>query len=302
MQFSLRRLSSSCIGATAAATVALLALSAPLAQAQAQAQAQDAVVATMNGEPITESDLAIALTDLNEQFGQLPQEQRRAAALSAVIEIRLLAAEAEKAGLADGDEFSRRMALLRQRALHSAYIDEEIAGTVTDEAVRARYDEQIAATTPAEELRARHILVETEDEAKAIIADLEAGGDFEAIAKEKSKDGAAANGGDLGYFTAGRMVPEFETAAFALEVGAHSKEPVQTQFGWHVIKVEDKREQQPPAFEQVAPQFRSLLLREAYFNKVTELREAAAVEISDPALKEALEPAADSGDSSDNNE
>ena len=284
MQHPLRGLSIVRIGAAAA----MIALATPFAFAQ-----QDTVVATVNGEPVTETDLTLAMADLNDQFAQLPEEQRRAAALSAVIEIRLLSAEAEKAGLADGEEFARRMALLRQRALHSAYIDKEVAAKVTDEAVRARYDKQIAETPPTNEVRARHIIVETEDEAKAIIAELDAGGDFEAIAKEKSKDGAAAQGGDLGYFSAGRMVPEFEQAAFALDVGAYSKEPVKTQFGWHVIKVEDKRVQQPPAFEQVADQFRSILLRENYFAKVTELREAATVEISDPALKDALEPAKD---------
>ena len=274
---------------------ALIAVSAPLAASLALAQ-QDAVVATVNGDPVTETDLALAITDLNEQFAQLSEEQRRAAALSAIIEIRLMAAEAEKAGLADNDEFTRRMTLLRQRALHSTFIEKEISSSVTDETVRALYDKQIAEITPQEEVRARHILVKTEEEATAIIAELDAGGDFEALANEKSIDGGGTNGGDLGYFSAGRMVPEFETAAFALETGTYTKEPVQSQFGFHVIKVEDKRPQQPPAFEQVLPQLRSVLLREAYFNKVTALREAAAVEISDPALKEALEPAATDDD------
>ena len=284
MPYPFRGLSLVRIGAVAAA----MALSAPFALAQ-----QPAVVATINGEPVTETDLSVAMSDLNEQFAQLPEDQRRAAALSAVVEIRLLAAAAEKAGLDKGDEFERRMALLRQRALHSSFIDKEVAAKVTDEAVRARYDKQIAETPPVNEIRARHIIVDTQEEAEAIIKELDAGGDFEAIAKEKSKDGAAAQGGDLGYFAQGRMVPEFEQAAFALDVGAHSKEPVKTQFGWHVIKVEDKRIQQPPAFEQVAEQFRTLVLRENYFATVTELREAAAVEISDPALKAALEPAGD---------
>jgi peptidyl-prolyl cis-trans isomerase C len=130
--------------------------------------------------------------------------------------------------------------------------------------------------------------VATKEEADAIIAQLEAGGDFEAIAKEKSTDGAAAQGGDLGYFGPGQMVPPFEEAAFALDVGQFSKEPVQTQFGFHVIKVEDKRTQQPPAFDQVKEQVRTLLFRETYFAAVQALREAATVEVQDPALKEAL--------------
>src|SRR5690606_32406771 len=123
--------------------------------------------------------------------------------------------------------------------------------------------------------------------AEAIIKQLDEGGDFEALAKEKSKDGAAANGGDLGYFGAGQMVPAFEQAAMALEVGAYTKEPVQTQFGFHVIKVEDKRQQQPPAYEQVQAQVRSLLLREKYFAEVDRIRGAAKIDVQDPALKKA---------------
>lgn len=293
MNHPLRRLPNLRIGVAAA----LIAL-AGAAQAQEQtpaAVAPDAVVATINGTPVTEGDLQVAISDLEAQFSQLPEAQRRAAALSAVIEIRLMAAEAEKAGLADAEDFKRRMALLRERALHSAYIEETIAGSVSDEQVRARYDEQVAQMPASEEIRARHIIVDTEEDAKAIIAELDAGGDFEAIAKEKSKDGAAAQGGDLGYFGKGRMVPEFEEAAFAMEVGTYSKEPVKTQFGFHVLKVEDKRNAQPPAFEQVSQQFRSLLLREAYFDAVSKLREEAKVEIADEALKDALE-AAEAGD------
>lgn len=286
MKHPFRRLSIVRIGAAAA----MLALSAPLAVAQDVAP--ETVVATVNGTPITEADLTIAIADLEQQFAQLPEDQRRAAALSAVIEIRLLAAEAETKGLADGDDFNRRMDMLRQRALHSAYIDEEVANLVTDDAVRARYDEEIAKLDAGEEVRARHIIVPTQEEAAAIIEELNGGGDFEEIAKEKSQDGAAAQGGDLGYFASGQMVPEFEQAAFAMEVGAHSAEPVQTQFGWHVIKVEDKRAKQPPAFEQVSGQLRSVLLRDAYMQRVTELREAAEVEIADEGLKSVLEPAA----------
>jgi peptidyl-prolyl cis-trans isomerase C len=286
MKHPFRRLSIVRIGA-AAAMIAL---------AGAGVARAETVVATVNGVPVTETDLSIAMADLEQQFAQLPEEQRRAAALSAVIEIRLMAAEAEERGLASGDDFQRRMDMLRQRALHSAFIDQEIAGMVTDEAVRARYDQQVAAMPASNEVRARHIIVASEEEAAAIIEELNAGGDFEEIAKEKSTDGAAAQGGDLGYFASGQMVPEFEEAAFALDVGAHSTEPVQTQFGWHVIKVEDKRAQEPPAFDQVQQQFRSLLLREAYFETVTALREAAEVDIADEALREALEPAEQVGD------
>ncbi|MDN2578354.1 peptidylprolyl isomerase [Aquibium sp. ELW1220] len=265
-----------------------LVFSAPVAAFAQDAAPDKTVVATVNGSPITEHDLEMAQSDLGPQFAQLPEEQKRAAALSAAIEIRLLATKADEEGLDDTEAFQDRMEFLRQRALHSAFVESKVAAEVTEEAVRARYDKEVAATPPVNEIRARHILVATKEEADAIVAQLEAGGDFEAIAKEKSTDGAAAQGGDLGYFGPGQMVPPFEEAAFALEVGQYSKEPVQTQFGFHVIKVEDKRTQQPPAFDQVKEQVRTLLFRETYFAAVQALREAATVEVQDPALKAAL--------------
>jgi len=265
----------------------LTMLSPPLLQAQ-ETTPGSAVVATVNGIDITEAELEMAQSDLGQQFAQLPPEQRRAAALSAAIEIRLLATDAEKQGLGDTAEFKERLEFLRQRALHSAFVEDKVAGGIDDAAVRARYDKEVAATPPTNEIKARHILVKTKEEAQEVIKQLDAGGDFEVIAKEKSTDGAAAQGGDLGYFGPGQMVPAFETAAFALEVGAYTKEPVETQFGFHVIKVEDKRTQQPPAFDQVKDQVRSLLFRERYFEAVKGLREAANIDIKDPALKEAV--------------
>jgi peptidyl-prolyl cis-trans isomerase C len=251
---------------------------------------EDKLIATINGKTISEADLALAESDLDQQFARLPAEQRRAAALSAIIEIQLLAADAEAKGLDKNPEFQRRMAFLNQRALHASLIDSEVAGKITDEEIRARYDKEIAATAPANEVKARHILVKTKEEAQEVIKRLEAGEKFEDIAKEKSTDtGSGANGGDLGYFAPGQMVPEFEKAAFALELGAYTKEPVQSQFGWHVIKVEDKRAQQPPAFDQVKEQFRSLILREKYMALVKSLRDAAKVDIADPELKKAVE-------------
>ncbi len=251
---------------------------------------EDKVVATIGGKPVTEADIALAVSDLDEQFARLPEEQRRAAALSAIIEIRVMSDEAAARGIDKDAAFQRRMAFLQQRALHAALIDSEIADKITEDEVRARYDQQIAATPPVNEVKARHILVKTKEEAEAIIKRLDAGESFETIAKEVSTDpGSGANGGDLGWFGPGQMVPEFEQAAFALEVGAHSKEPVQSQFGFHVIKVEDKRAQQPPAFEQVKEQFRSMILREKYFALVEALRAKAVVEIADPELKKAVE-------------
>lgn len=262
----------------------------PAAEAPAKPVDPAAVVATVNGQPITEADLTLAESDLDQQFSRLPPEQRRAAALSAIIEIRLMAAEAEAKGFDKDPEFQRRMKFLRDRALHSQVVDQEVAKAITDDQVRARYDKEIADAPPVNEVHARHILVKTKEEAEAIIKQLDAGAKFEDIAKEKSTDaGSGANGGDLGYFGPGQMVPEFEKAAFALEPGTYTKEPVQSQFGWHVIKVEDKRVQQPPAFDQVKGQVRSLLLRDKYFELVKSLRGAAKIDVTDPELKKAID-------------
>ena len=276
-------------GAAAGLAMTSLALAGTLPVASAQDQNE--VLATLNGEPITRQDLDMTLNDLQDQLGQVPEEGRDAAALTALVDIRSLAKKAAEAGLDETDDFKSRLEFLRQRALHNAYFKAEVLDKISDEDVRARYDKEVAATSPENEISARHILVETEDEAKAIIAELDAGADFETLAKEKSTGPSGPAGGDLGYFSRGRMVPEFEEAAFALDVGAYTKEPVQTQFGWHVIKVEDKRAVQPPAFAEVESQIRSVLLRERYFDLLNSLRDEAQVEVTDPALKEAYDKA-----------
>lgn len=295
MSLSFRRASLAGLGvmlalAAPAATQAFAQETPPAAAAPAKPVDPAAVVATVNGKPVTEADLTIAESDLDQQFSRLPADQRRAAALSAIIEIRLLAAEAEAKGLDKDPEFQRRMQFLKDRALHSQVVEQEVSKAITDDQIRARYDKEMAETPPVNEVHARHILVKTKEEAEAIIKQLDGGANFEDIAKEKSSDaGSGANGGDLGYFGPGQMVPEFEKAAFALDVGKYTEQPVQSQFGWHIIKVEDKRAQQPPAFDQVKSQIRSLLLRDKYFDLVKSLRGAAKVDVTDPDLKKAVD-------------
>jgi peptidyl-prolyl cis-trans isomerase C len=250
----------------------------------------NAVVATVNGEKLTEADLGLAEGELSQQFSQLPPEQRRAAALSAAIEIRVMAAQAVATGLDKDPEFQRRMAFLQQRALHGEMVEKGVVDKVTDAEVRARYDQEIANTPPANEVHARHILVKTKEEAEAIIKQLDGGADFQKLANEHTSDPSGkTNGGDLGWFGPGQMVPEFDKAVLALEVGKYTKEPVQSQFGWHVIKLEDKRAKQPPAFEEVKDQAKQAVIRDKYFALVKQLRGAAKVEISDANLKKAVD-------------
>ncbi|ESZ08714.1 peptidylprolyl isomerase [Mesorhizobium sp. M1060] len=248
------------------------------------------VIATVNGQKLTEADLGLAEGELSQQFSQLPPEQRRAAALSAAIEIRVMAAQAVATGLDKDPEFQRRMAFLQQRALHGEMVEKGVVDKVTDAEVRARYDQEIASTPPVNEIHARHILVKTKEEAEAIIKQLDGGADFQKLANEHTSDPSGkTNGGDLGWFGPGQMVPEFDKAAVALEIGKYTKEPVQTQFGWHVIKLEDKRTKQPPAFDDVKDQAKQAVIRDKYFALVKQLRGAAKVEIPDANLKKAVD-------------
>ncbi|MCY0092458.1 peptidylprolyl isomerase [Hoeflea ulvae] len=249
----------------------------------------DPVVATVAGIEVLASELTLAETDLDPQFAQMPAEQRRVAALAAVIDIKTLAHKAEAEKFDESEEFKTLMKFQRDRALHNAIFKATVVDPVTDADVKARYDKEIAATPPEEEVSARHILLKTEEEAKAVIEELDAGKDFAELAKEKSTGPSAPQGGELGYFTKGRMVPEFEAVAFTLKAGEYAKEPVKTQFGWHVIKLEDRRETAPPAFEAVSDQVRQLVMRERYGDLIKAARAEIEIDVIDPELKAAYE-------------
>ncbi|EEP62585.1 peptidyl-prolyl cis-trans isomerase [Brucella abortus str. 2308 A] len=265
---------------------------ATTAAASAEKDDPSKVLATINGKDITVGEVDQAAGDLDPQFARLPVEQRRLAALAALIDIKAMAGEAEKDKLDQTKEFKDRMEFLRERALHNEYFKNAIVDKISDADVRARYDKEIAAMPPQVEVRARHILVKTKEEAEAIIKKLEGGAKFEDLAKASSTDGTASSGGDLGYFSEGQMVPEFEKAAFALKPGEYTKEPVQTQFGYHVIQLEDRRTKQPPAYDQVKDQIRSIIMRERYIETVKKLRDGLKIDYKDPAIEKAMKDAA----------
>jgi peptidyl-prolyl cis-trans isomerase C len=285
-------------------SVAALMIAAPTMGALAQDTAAPAavtpetVVATVGGEPVTEGDLSFAAEDLAQDLAQMPPEERRAFLLRVLIDMKVMAGAAKSAGMDQTPIFAQRLKYLEERALRRAYFADAIAGKVTEEAIRADYDAFVAQFKPQDEVHARHILVETKEEADAIKADLDGGADFAAIAKEKSIDpGSGANGGDLGFFAKGMMVPEFETAAFALVNAGDVSEPVQSQFGWHIIKLDEKRQSKPPTFEQVAPQIQQQVLMRVFNEKVEELMSDVKIEVTDPALKAAM----DAQDAAQNN-
>ena len=264
--------------------LAMLAVTALLALSAAPAWSQDAdpVVAKVDGTEIRQSQLALAEEDLGQNAEQIAPEAKRDYLISYLADVVLVAKAAEAKKLADDKVFQSRLAYARNKMLMESMLQSEGKAGVNEAAMRKVYEDAVKQMGEEQEVRARHILVPTEDEAKAILADLKKGGNFEAIAKEKSKDpGAAAQGGDLGYFSKEQMVPEFAEVAFKLDKGALS-DPVKSQFGWHIIKVEDKRSKPAPAFEQVKDQVETYVVRKAQAEYVAKLREAAKIEKMDP--------------------
>jgi peptidyl-prolyl cis-trans isomerase C len=256
----------------------------PLARA-----AEDAVVARVDGVDIKQSDLEFAASEVGPRLGNFRPEDRKRVLLQFVIENELMAAAGGKENLDKTDSFDARVKYHTRRALRDAFFDAGISGAVTDEDAKKIYDEKIAASKPEEEVHARHILVGTEEEAKAVKERLAKGEDFAKVADETSKD-KNAEGGDLGFFTRGQMLKPFEDAAFALDVGEIS-EPVQTQFGWHIIKVEEKRDQKPPSFDDVKEAIKTQLVAQKAQVVVTGLRDSAKIEIVDPELKRSMDDA-----------
>jgi peptidyl-prolyl cis-trans isomerase C len=245
----------------------------------------DPVIARVNGVDIKQSDLALAEEDVGADMQAASPEAKREHLISYLADIIMVTQAADKKNLADNPDFKRRLAFLRSKLLMGYELQQEAKTALTDEALKQTYDEAVKSMSGQEEVRARHILVEGEDEAKAILEQLKGGADFAKLAKEKSKDPGAAEGGDLGYFTKDQMVPEFADVAFKMYPGQLSN-PVKTQFGWHVIKVEDKRIKQPPEFEKVKDQIEAYLARKAQSDFITKLRQSAKIERLDKAAEQ----------------
>jgi peptidyl-prolyl cis-trans isomerase C len=271
--------------------IALTILAFALASAAAPltALAEDKVVATIDGKPITEADLAIAESEIGSDMGTMPPAQKRTSLLEFLIDNQLFAEAAESEKLNEGPAFETRLNYLKRRALRELYFDKVIKSSVSDADARKIYDEQVKLLKPQEEVSARHILVDTEAEAKALKEKIDKGADFAQLAKENSKDpGSKDDGGNLGYFGHGQMVPQFEEVVFKLKKGEVS-DPVKTQFGWHLVKLEDRRVKQPPAFEIVKDRIiQSLLLRKAQQTAVA-LRSKAKIEVVDPEIKKTVD-------------
>ena len=254
------------------ATVAATALFALPAMAQDEPTA-DTVLATVNGTDITLGHVIAMQQMLPPQYQELPDNVLLDGLLEQLVQQEILAAVAEQ-------DISRRMQLgldNERRAFLAAMLLDQIGmAELSEEEVQAEYDAQFGSAGPITEYNASHILVETEEEAQALIAELAEGADFAELAQERSTGPSGPNGGQLGWFTAGMMVPSFEEAVFALEVGEVSA-PVETQFGWHVIVLNETREQEPPGLEQVRAELEDGLRRARVDAAITELSASADV-------------------------
>ena len=239
---------------------------------------EDTVVARVDGEEIRQSDVMVMARSLPPRY-QTQLTQIYPLLVQRLVDFKLAGKAGRAAGLAGDDEVKARVAKAEEQAIREVYLEREIAARVTDAAVQDAYKVYLAANPPAEESHARHILLETEEAAREVIALLDGGADFVELAKQRSTGPSGPKGGDLGYFTADQMVPEFSQATAALEPGQHTAEPVQTQFVWHVIKLEDRRKSDPASLEEVEPQLREQLARETLETVLKDLRDGAVIEI-----------------------
>jgi len=259
----------------------------------ALAEGADPVLARVNGVEIHQSDLALAEEDVGSNIPAQTPEAKRDYLINYLADMILVSKAAEAKKIGDTNDFKQRIAFARNKVLMELLLQSEAKSAVTDQTMHKVYDEAAKQMGEEQEVHARHILVEKEDEAKAIAAELKKGADFAQLAKQKSKDPGAAEGGDLGYFTKDQMVPEFAEVAFNLDKGQIS-DPVKTQFGWHIIKVEDKRKRQLPEFDKVKDQIETFVQRKAQVELVTKLRSEAKIERLDgpPAADPKAAPAA----------
>lgn len=264
------------LAAMVAAGLFLSAVPAPPASAQ-----EDRLVATVDGAEVNLGEIIAMIQTLPEQYQQLPLETLYPHLLERIVRMHLLAAEGRRQDLQDTPAYKQRLAAAERQLMEQSAIESMLDEKLTDELVEQRYEKFAEDFAGEMEIHARHILVEDKTAAESIIDELDGGADFESLAREKSTGPSGPNGGDLGFFGRGQMVQPFEVAAFELEAGQYTPEPVETQFGWHVIKVEEVREKTAPVFAEVADQLRAEIARELEDDYVGRLLDAADINLYD---------------------
>ena len=238
----------------------------------------DPIVATLNGEGIKRSEIVSFIAGLPDQARQMPIENLFPLAVEQVLNNRIVSEKAKGAKLESDVEVLKLVEQAKGQIIRNVYVQHEVDAQMSDKRLTKAYDKLMKDMADTEEVHARQILVENQDKANEVIKKLDAGSKFEDLAKEYSTGPSAANGGDVGYFAKNEMVPEFADAAFAMKLGEHSKKPVQTQFGWHVIKVEDKRKRPEPKFEDVKPQLEAQVRQEILTDLLTKWQKEAKIQ------------------------
>ena len=249
------------------------------------------VLATVNGSPITEGVVELYEQQLSARRPGNPAGQDRRAILEEVINLELARQGGEKEGLDKDTKIQLQIDQQRRAVIATAAIQHELeANPVSDEELKKIYQEQAPS---GDEYKARHILVKEEDEAKTLIVELDNGADFSELAKQHSTGPSGKSGGELGWFSPKQMVAPFSEAVAGMEKGVYTKQPVKTQFGWHIIILDDTREASPPPFEQLKPQLQAFVQKQRVQAYITRLRESATIEIKEqpPAAADQAEPA-----------
>jgi peptidyl-prolyl cis-trans isomerase C len=251
--------------------------------APAAAASGDPVVARVNGTALHRSQLQVLQALLPPEIQKQPMEQLYPRLVNQLVNITLVAQAARKDKLADDPTVKTRIEFATDQVLEQAYFGAMMKKEISEAKLHARYEQYIKSSPNQEQVEARHILVPSEEEAKAVIAELNKGADFATVARDKTTDAAGkASGGDLGWFSRQDMVKEFADAAFKLKKGEYTKTPVKTQFGWHVIKLEDRREGTPPTYEQMAPKLAQEMAQEVGNARLKELASASKIEVFRP--------------------
>jgi peptidyl-prolyl cis-trans isomerase C len=278
MRFDCRIFIIAAVALSAAPALAQTAPATPPAAPAAQAPAADPVVARVGPEDIHLSDISAAAQGLPAQYHNMSSQALYPLLLDQAIDRNALVAYARSKGIDKDTAVQHAMQIAANQVLADELMRREVAPQLTEAAIRARYDQTVANKPGEEEVHARHILVANEVDAVKIIAELKKGADFAAIAKSRSTDPGAKDGGDLGFFKKGDMLPEFAEAAFALKPGQISDKPVKTQYGWHVIKLEERRAAPPPTYAEVHDELRQQLIQEDVQKVLVDARSGLKVE------------------------
>lgn len=222
----------------------------------------DPVVAKVNGTEVKRSEVLTFITTLPDQVKQMPIQNIFPMAVDQVVINKVVGDKADKANLKDDAEVAKLMDQAKTQIIRNVYVERQVKAQVTDKKLKEAYNKFASSFKNIEEVKARHMVFDTEAKAKDVIAKLDKGESFEAVMKDNVKGTSPEQGGDLGYFAKNEMIPEFSNAAFDLKKGEYTKTPVKTQFGWHVIQVEDRRKRVPPKFDEVKPQLEMAVRQE----------------------------------------